>query len=94
MANDISRHYSQNAIALMKAQLSDIERNPKRYEALLSSGYVVAGFGGELNGVDVPETFLQGRLPAGMSAKDALAQVIAIMKQTIAKAESEQKKLR
>ena len=31
-------------IAMMKAQLADIKRNPKRYERMIAGGYVCAGF--------------------------------------------------
>lgn len=77
----------RNELALMKAQLLDMTVHPERYEAALKGGFVCAGFGGDLNGVHVPETLLKGRLPAGVTPQQALQEVIAIMKKTISEAE-------
>ena len=81
-----------NQLAMMKAQLADMQKNPKRYEQLIAGGYVCAGFGGDLNGVDIPNTFISGKLPAGTTPEEALKGVMEIMRQTIA--EAEQKKLK
>lgn len=83
---------NQNELALMKAQLKDMRSRTALYEAAFKGGYVCAGFGGELNGVNVPNTLLQGRLPPGTTPHEALEQVIAFMEQTILQAEQEQKK--
>ena len=75
-------------IMMMKNQLSQIEKNPAMFERMLScGGYVCAGFGGDLNGVHIPETLLQGRLPPGTSPAQALEQVKSIMREAIAQAE-------
>ncbi|MCR5401771.1 MAG: hypothetical protein K6E78_09290 [Treponema sp.] len=80
-----------NQIELMKSQLRDMMENPQRYKAALKSGYICAGFGGDLNGIHVPETLMTGRLPAGVSPEEALQEVIQYMKQVIAQAEAQQK---
>lgn len=77
-------------IALMKRQLKDMVENPRKYEAALSSGYVCAGFGGDLNGIHVPETFMSGQLPPGTTPQQALQQVIQFMAKTIIEAERQQ----
>ena len=80
----------RDALALMKRQLADIKRNPKAFTDALSGGFVCAGFGGDLNGIDVPETLLTGRLPAGVSADEAFSQVVRFMERTIREAERSQ----
>ncbi|MDE7291987.1 MAG: hypothetical protein K2N58_08070 [Treponemataceae bacterium] len=77
----------RDALALMKRQLADMKRNPKAFADALSSGFVCAGFGGNLNGIDVPETLLTGRLPAGVSVDEAFSQVVRFMEQIIREAE-------
>ncbi len=79
------------SLALMKAQLRDMTLNPEKYEVALSSGFVVAGFGGNLNGIHVPETLLSGKIPPDSSPKQALEEVVAFMKKAIAQAEAEQR---
>lgn len=83
----------QIQISLMKKQVNDMMKNPSRYEKMFASGYVYAGFGGDLNGVHVPETFMSGKLPAGVTPRQALMQVIAFMQETIRKAEREHGKI-
>ena len=78
----------KDEIALMKAQLSDMMANRGKYEAALSSGVVVAGFGGDLNGTKIPETILKGRLPPGVTPAEASNQVVAFMKKTIEEAQA------
>ena len=80
-----------NQIELMKSQVRDMMQNPERYKAALKSGYVYAGFGGDLNGIHVPETLMTGKLPPGVSPEDALKQVIQYMNQVIAQAEAQQR---
>lgn len=77
----------QDALALMKRQLADMKRNPKAFADALSGGFVCAGFGGNLSGIDVPETLLTGKLPAGVSVDEAFSQVVRFMEQTIREAE-------
>ncbi len=80
-------------IALMKKQLEDIRKNPGRYKALMKSGMMCAGFGGELNGLIIPNTFISGKIPQGMTPDDALRQVMEIMNRTIREAEARHDKL-
>lgn len=80
----------RDALALMKRQLADMKRNPKAFADALSGGFVCAGFGGNLNGIDVPETLLTGKLPAGVSVDEAFSQVVRFMEQTIREAECSQ----
>lgn len=77
----------QQGIALMKAQLRDMQANPDRYIQAPESGFVVAGFGGDLYGVEVPETIMTGEVPPGMTAEDAFKEVVKYMQQVIAEAQ-------
>lgn len=77
----------RDALALMKRQLAGIKRNPEAFADALSGGFVCAGFGGDLNGIDVPETLLTGRLPAEVGADEAFSQVVRFMEQTVREAE-------
>ncbi len=74
----------------MRSQVRDMIQNPAKYTAALRAGYVYAGFGGDLNGIKVPETLMSGKLPPGVTPEQALQQVIAYMNQVIAQAEAEQ----
>ena len=75
----------------MKRQLAQLEDIKTRAPEKIAGGYVCAGFGGDFNGVNVPPTFMQGRLPNGVTPMQALEQVMAFMRETIAQAEREQK---
>lgn len=89
--NDITRQNTE--LMLMKRQLKDMLDNPAKYEAAIQGGFVAAGFGGDLNGIQVPATFMSGRLPPGVTPQDALRQVMQFMAATIKEAEQAQKKL-
>lgn len=80
----------RNALALMKRQLAEIKRNPTAFADALSGGFVCAGFGGNLDGTDIPETLLTGKLPAGVSVDEAFSQVVRFMENTIREAERSQ----
>lgn len=77
----------RNALALMKLQFAEIKRNPKAFADALAGGFICAGFGGNLNGIDVPETLLTGKLPVGVSVDEAFSQVVRFMENTIREAE-------
>ncbi len=83
-----------NALALMKRQLACMKNNPQAFRQALSGGLVCAGFGGDLDGIRVPETLLAGRLPAGMGSDEALSHVVGIMERTIREAERSQNRER
>lgn len=78
-------------LAVISQQLDDMKKNPRRYISALSCGYVVAGFGGDLNGIHVPETILKGHLPPGTTPEQAFNQVVTFMEQVIEQAENKQK---
>lgn len=80
----------EQGLAIMKKQLKDMTDNPGKYMQAFKSGYAYAGFGGNLNGIEVPNTFLSGKLPAGVTPEQAFMQVIEIMKNTIMEAEKNQ----
>lgn len=82
-----------NELILMKRQLKDMLDNPSKYEAAIQGGFVAAGFGGNLNGIQVPTTLMSGRLPPGTTPQEALRQVMQFMAATIKEAEQAQKKL-
>ena len=52
----------------------------QRYEKILR----YAGFGGDLGGIEVPETLMTGELPAGVTPEQAFDQVVDFMRKTIA----------
>ena len=74
------------SLQIMQRQLEQMRRNPALFERLIAGGMVCAGFGGDLNGVQVPETFLHGTLPPGVTPRQALEQVMQIMQRTIEQA--------
>lgn len=75
----------KQGLALMKRQLRDMQANPNRYIQALESGFVIAGFGGDLpGGIEVPETLMTGEVPPGMTAEQAFRQVVEYMQQVIA----------
>lgn len=73
----------KQGLMLMKRQLRDMEAHRDQYELALRNGFVIAGFGGNLQGVDVPETLMTGKVPAGMTPEQALNEVIDFMRETI-----------
>lgn len=88
--DDITRQNTE--LILMKRQLKDMLDNPAKYEKAFQGGFVTAGFGGDLNGIQVPATFISGRLPPGVTPQEALQQAIQFMAATIREAEQTQKK--
>lgn len=74
----------KKGLQMMKSQLHDMLANRGRYELALQQGFVVAGFGGNLNGIEVPETLMTGELPAGTTPEQAFDQVVDFMRKTIA----------
>ncbi|MCR4713364.1 MAG: hypothetical protein K5751_03180 [Treponemataceae bacterium] len=82
---------NEKELQVMKCQLAQMEDIKKRSPEKIAGGYVGAGFGGDFNGINVPPTFMQGRLPNGVSPMQAFEQVMAFMRETIAQAEREQK---
>ena len=73
----------KQGLALMKRQLKDMSENPQKYMQAFQSGYVYAGFGGNLNGIEVPNTLMSGKLPPGVTPQQAFEQVVEFMKKTI-----------
>lgn len=74
----------KQGLQMMKAQLRDMQANRGRYELALQRGFVIAGFGGDLHGIEVPETLMTGELPAGVTPEQAFDQVVDFMRKTIA----------
>lgn len=74
----------KQGLQMMKAQLRDMQANRGRYELALQRGFVIAGFGGDLHGIEVPETLMTGELPAGTTPEQAFDQVVDFMRKTIA----------
>lgn len=74
----------KQGLQMMKAQLRDMQANRGRYELALQRGFVIAGFGGDLHGIEVPETLMTGKLPAGTTPEQAFDQVVDFMRKTIA----------
>lgn len=74
----------KKGLQMMKAQLRDMQANRGRYELALQRGFVIAGFGGDLHGIEVPETLMTGELPAGTTPEQAFDQVVDFMRKTIA----------
>lgn len=74
----------KKGLQMMKSQLQDMLANRGRYELALQQGFVIAGFGGNLGGIEVPETLMTGELPAGVTPGQAFDQVIDFMRKTIA----------
>lgn len=74
----------KQGLALMKRQLQDMEAHRRQYELALQNGFVIAGFGGNLDGIEVPETLMTGEVPAGMTPSQAFDEVIDYMRKTIA----------
>lgn len=77
-------------LQLMKIQLEMMKRNPQMTMNAISTGSFCAGFGGDLNGIKVPETFISGRLPPGVTPQQMYNQIVAFMEQTIKQAEASQ----
>ena len=73
----------KQGLALMKRQLQDMEAHRDQYELALQSGIVVAGFGGNLDGIEVPETLMTGQVPPGMTPSQAFDEVVDYMRKTI-----------
>lgn len=73
----------QQGIALMKQQVRDMEAHPNRYIQALENGFVIAGFGGDLFGIEVPETLMYGEVPAGTTPTQAFEQVLDYMHKVI-----------
>lgn len=76
----------KQCLELMKRQLRDMETHREQYELALRDGFVIAGFGGNLQGIDVPETLMTGKVPAGMTPEQAFNEVIDFMRKTIKEA--------
>ena len=74
----------KKGLQMMKSQLQDMLANRGRYELALQQGFVIAGFGGNLGGIEVPETLMTGELPAGVTTEQAFDQVVDFMRKTIA----------
>lgn len=74
----------KKGLQMMKSQLQDMLANRGRYELALQQGFVIAGFGGNLGGIEVPETLMAGELPAGVTPGQAFDQVIDFMRKAIA----------
>ena len=74
----------KKGLQMMKSQLQDMLANRGRYELALQQGFVIAGFGGNLGGIEVPETLMTGELPAGVTPEQAFDQVVDFMRKTIA----------
>lgn len=74
----------KKGLQMMKSQLQDMLANRGRYELALQQGFVIAGFGGNLGGIEVPETLMTGELPAGVTPGQAFDQVVDFMRKTIA----------
>lgn len=74
----------KKGLQMMKSQLQDMLANRGRYELALQQGFVIAGFGGNLDGIEVPETLMTGELPAGVTPEQAFDQVVDFMRKTIA----------
>lgn len=83
--------YETRQLMQMKKTLNDMIHNPELYQKAIAGGRFCAGFGGDLNGVKVPETFITVKLPAGMSPQEAFMQVVQFMAQTIKEAEMKNK---
>lgn len=73
----------KQGIALMKRQLHDMEAHRGQYELALQNGFVIAGFGGNLDGIEVPETLMTGEVPAGMTPSQAFDEVVDYMRKVI-----------
>lgn len=73
----------KQGLALMKRQLQDMEAHRRQYELALQNGFVIAGFGGNLDGIEVPETLMTGEVPAGMTPSQAFDEVIDYMRKVI-----------
>lgn len=76
----------KQCLELMKRQLRDMETHREQYEVALRDGFVIAGFGGNLQGIDVPETLMTGKVPANMTPEQAFDEVIDFMRKTIKEA--------
>lgn len=76
----------KQCLELMKRQLRDMETHREQYELALRDGFVIAGFGGNLQGIDVPETLMTGKVPANMTPEQAFDEVIDFMRKTIKEA--------
>lgn len=83
---------NNNELQLMKNQLEMIKKNPQMTMNAISMGAFCAGFGGDLNGIKVPETFINGRLPPGVTPQQMFEKVVAFMELTIKQAEASQLK--
>lgn len=79
-------------LVMMKKQLMMMKNRPDLFERAIASGGFCAGFGGDLNGVHVPETFISGRLPPNVTPQQMFNQVVQFMEETIRQAELEQGK--
>jgi len=73
----------KQGLALMKRQLRDMEAHRHQYELALQNGFVIAGFGGNLDGIEVPETLMTGEVPAGMTPSQAFDEVLDYMRKVI-----------
>lgn len=73
----------KQGLALMKRQLQDMEAHRHQYELALQNGFVIAGFGGNLDGIEVPETLMTGEVPAGMTPSQAFDEVLDYMRNVI-----------
>lgn len=73
----------KQGLALMKRQLQDMEAHRRQYELALQNGFVIAGFGGNLDGIEVPETLMTGEVPAGMTPSQAFDEVVDYMRKII-----------
>lgn len=86
-ADYIKLAMNDNELKFMKTQLDMMKKNPQMCMNAISMGGFCAGFGGDLNGIDVPETFISGRLPPGVTPQQMFEQIVAFMEQTIKQAE-------
>jgi len=82
---------NNSELQIMKNQLAIMKSNPGMVMNAIAAGGFCAGFGGDLNGIKVPETFISGRLPPGVTPQQMFNQVVEFMEQTIKKAEIEQR---
>lgn len=73
----------KRGLMLMQQQLKDMEAHPNRYIQAMKNGVCVAGFGGDLFGIEVPETLMYGEIPPGVTPAQAFQQVIDYMRQVI-----------
>jgi len=82
---------NNSELQIMKNQLTFLKSNPETTMNAIAAGGFCAGFGGDLNGIKVPETLVTGKIPPGVNPQQVFNQVIEFMEQTIRQAEVQQK---